>query len=301
MVVVAAVVRAAAVVADVVAAAAVVVADVEAKPVTRVGIGWRPEIALLVEEQQCGFVEIVAENFWNEKELPDALGGLVERGVTVIPHGVSLSLGGADEPDLWRLEKLASLAEKTHAPFVSEHIALVRGGGYESGHLLPVQRTREMLEIVIENVRIAQQNLPVPLVLENIATLSEWEGDEMSEAEFVTHILNETGAGLLLDVANLHANCFNHKRCHSEFLRSIPLEKIAYVHVAGGVYRERLYHDTHAHPLQKAPLAILRDLLKRTTPPAVLLERDDHFDDFAAIAAELQQIRDIVGKAKATA
>jgi uncharacterized protein (UPF0276 family) len=154
-----------------------------------------------------------------------------------------------------------------------------------------------MLEIVIENVRIAQSNLPVPLVLENIATLSEWHGDQMSEAEFVSRILNETGAGLLLDVANLHANCYNHKRCHAEFLSSIPLDKIAYVHMAGGVYKERLYHDTHAHPLQKAPLAILRDLLKRTTPPAVLLERDDHFEDFGAIVAELQQIREVVEKA----
>lgn len=264
---------------------------------TRVGIGWRPEIALLVEEQQCDFVEIVAENYWSMKALPDAITALVERGATVIPHGISLSLGGADMPDLWRLEKLAKLAEKTRAPFVSEHIALVRGGGYESGHLLPVERTEEMLEIVIENVQIAQRNLPVPLVLENIATLSEWEGDEMSEAEFISRVLEATDARLLLDVANLHANCYNHKRCHSEFLKSIPLERIEYVHVAGGVYRERLYHDTHAHPLQKAPLAILRDLLKRVTPPAVMLERDDHFEDFAAIAAELHHIRDVVENA----
>ena len=265
---------------------------------TRIGIGWRPEIALLVEEQQCDFVEIVAENFWNERQLPSALKRLVDLGVTIIPHGISLSLGGADEPDAWRIDKLAKLAQKLGAPYVSEHIALVRGGGYESGHLLPVERTEEMLEIVVENVRIAQRGLPVPLVLENIATLTEWDGPgQMSEGEFVTRLLDETGAGLLLDVANLHANCYNHKRCHNEFLNTIPLHKIVYVHVAGGVYRDRLYHDTHAHPLQKAPLAILRDLCSRVAPQAVLLERDEHFGNFAEIAAELHQVRDIVTKA----
>lgn len=264
---------------------------------TKIGMGWRPEIALLIEEQDIQFSEIVAENFWNCKHLPAALQILIERGATVIPHGVSLSLGSAVTPDLWRIEKLAKMAAQTRAPFVSEHIALVRGGGYETGHLLPVERTEEMAEIIIENVQIAQQNLPVPLVLENIATLVDFASTaEMSEAEFITRIVNETGAGILLDVSNLYANCFNHGVNYKEYFSTIPLEKVEYVHIAGGVHRNEIYHDTHAHALHGRPLEILSELCKLAAPPAVLLERDDHFGSPAELLAELAVIREVVDK-----
>lgn len=61
----------------------------------------------------------------------------------------------------------------------SEHVAFVRAGGIEAGHLPPVSRTRESLEIVVENVLTARQTLPAPLALENIAALVEWPEGEM--------------------------------------------------------------------------------------------------------------------------
>ena len=59
----------------------------------------------------------------------------------MVPHGVRLSLGSAGEPDPARVGHLAGLAERLGAPLVSEHVAFVRGGGLEAGHLLPVPRT----------------------------------------------------------------------------------------------------------------------------------------------------------------
>ena len=66
---------------------------------------------------------------------------LRERGVPVIPHGVRLSLGGAEPLDPARVAHLAACAEALDAPLVSEHVAFVRAGGREAGHLLPVPRT----------------------------------------------------------------------------------------------------------------------------------------------------------------
>lgn len=63
------------------------------------GIGWRPEIADAVERMPgIDWVEVVAENLC-PGHLPESLRRLRERGVTVVPHGVSLGLGGADRPD----------------------------------------------------------------------------------------------------------------------------------------------------------------------------------------------------------
>ena len=94
--------------------------------------------------------------------MPIAIEVLHERDVAVIPHGVSLSLGGADLPSRASLDALARLARRVDAPLVSEHLAFVRAGGIESGHLLPLPRTREALETVVRNVRAAQAVLPVP-------------------------------------------------------------------------------------------------------------------------------------------
>src|SRR5690606_11026955 len=145
------------------------------------GIGWRPEIADAVEAMPgIDWVEVVAENVC-PGHLPESLLRLRERGVTVVPHGVSLGLGGADRPDEARLTALAERAEALRAPLVTEHIAFVRAGGaltasprLEAGHLLPVPRTRDALDVLCANVRIAQAALPVPLAVENIAALFSW-------------------------------------------------------------------------------------------------------------------------------
>ena len=104
-----------------------------------VGIGWREELAGFVAGRDgLGFVEVVAEGIHLDRPLPAGLEELMRRGVPVVPHGVRLSLGSAGEPDPARVGHLAGLAERLGAPLVSEHVAFVRGGGLEAGHLLPV-------------------------------------------------------------------------------------------------------------------------------------------------------------------
>ncbi|MGW0537308.1 DUF692 domain-containing protein [Streptomyces sp. NPDC003032] len=262
------------------------------------GIGWRPEIADAVEAMPgIDWVEAVAENVC-PGHLPDSLLRLRERGVTVVPHGVSLGLGGADRPDEGRLTALAERARALGSPLVTEHIAFVRAGGdltatrpLEAGHLLPVPRTRDALAVLCENVRIAQDALPVPLAVENIAALISWPGEEMTEGQFLYELVERTGVRLLIDVANLHTNHVNRGEDPAKALDELPVEAIAYVHVAGGFERDGVWHDSHAHPVPAPVLAILSDLASRVTPPGVLLERDENFPEPAELERELNAIR----------
>ncbi|MBD9736309.1 DUF692 family protein, partial [Streptomyces sp. H28] len=212
----------------------------------------------------------------------------------VVPHGVSLGLGGADRPDPGRLDALAERAAALRAPLVTEHIAFVRAGGpltasprLEAGHLLPVPRTRDALDVLCENVRVAQDALPVPLAVENIAALLSWPGDELTEGQFLYELADRTGVRLLIDVANLHTNHVNRGEDPAEALAALPLEAIAYVHVAGGFERDGVWHDSHAHPVPQPVLDILADLASRTSPPGVLLERDENFPAPSELRAEL--------------
>ncbi|MEU1519391.1 DUF692 domain-containing protein [Streptomyces sp. NPDC005811] len=265
------------------------------------GIGWRPEIADAVERMPgIDWVEVVAENTC-PGHLPASLTRLRERGVTVVPHGVGLGLGGAERPDEGRLSALAERASVLGSPLVTEHIAFVRAGGpltatprLEAGHLLPVPRTRDALDVLCENVRIAQDALPVPLAVENIAALIAWPGEEMTEGQFLYELADRTGVRLLVDVANLYTNHVNRGEDPARALDELPLEALAYVHVAGGFVRDGVWHDSHAHPVPRPVLDILTDLASRVSPPGVLLERDENFPEPAVLELELESIRDAV-------
>jgi hypothetical protein len=254
------------------------------------GIGWRPELALAIERREgLGFIEVTAENIRLD-DVPAALMRMVARGVPVIVHGLSLSLGGADRPDRHRLDHLARVAERLGARLVSEHLAFVRAEGLEAGHLLPVPRTREALEVMVDNVAWARRILPFPLALENIATLVEWPGAEMDEASFLAELLERTDTGLLFDVSNMYANARNNGWDPVVALDRLPLGRLTYVHVAGGAVRDDLYHDTHAHPVGAGPLAFLEELCSRTAPRGVMLERDDDFPRESELEVELDAI-----------
>ncbi|WUO93995.1 DUF692 domain-containing protein [Streptomyces sp. NBC_00273] len=266
-----------------------------------VGIGWRPEIADAVERLSgLDWVEVVAENVC-PGHLPESLLRLRERGTRVVPHGVSLGLGGADRPDPAMLAALGERAVALGAPLVTEHIAFVRTSSpvLEAGHLLPVPRTRDALDVLCENVRIAQDALPVPLALENIAALFSWPGEELTEGQFLTELVERTGVRLLIDVANLHTNRVNRGEDPAAVLDAIPLEALAYVHVAGGIERNGVWHDTHAHPVPPVVLDLLAELRSRVEPAGVLLERDDDFPPEAELAGELAAIRAVVTAGRA--
>lgn len=256
-----------------------------------VGIGWRPEIAGYVAALPgLRFTEVVAESI-HLTHPPELLTDLVERGVRVVPHGVKLSLGGAEPVDDARAAHLHRCAELLRSPLVSEHIAFVRVGGVEAGHLLPVPRTREAVDAVVANVRRTQAALGgVTLALEPIAALFDWPDPELTEGQFLTEILDRTGCALLLDVANVYANARNRGESPTDLLDALPLERIAYVHVAGGSEHDGFYHDTHTDPTPPEVLDLVEKLCARTTPPALMLERDGDYPPAADLTRELDAL-----------
>lgn len=271
-------------------------------------VAWRPSIADLVmsyaSSGRLGFTEVVAENLSVER-LPPALTSL---GVPVVVHGVTLGLGGASEPSAERLAHLARLAEALDSPVVSEHIAFVRaadspsdlhGDVLEAGHLLPPPRTRESLDVLCENVRLAQSALPVPLAVENIAALFTWPEDTYTEPDFLTELVERTGVGIVLDVANLYASATARGTDPAAELRRFPLDAVAYVHVAGGIERDGLYLDTHAHPMPPPVLSLLETLVDAYAGrdlPGIMLERDSDVSP-ETVAPEFETLTRAVGLA----
>jgi uncharacterized protein (UPF0276 family) len=272
-------------------------------PLRGLGIGWRPELALAIDRMSdLSFVEITAENHPDPSRLPEHLHQLRERGLAVIPHGIGLSLGGAEAIGPTSVRHLAGLARALGSPLVSEHVAFVRAGGREAGHLLPIPRTRAALGVLVDNVKAAQGMLDVPLALENISALFEWPAGqrEYDEAEFLCELVRRTDCWLLLDVANVYANARNLGGDPLVFLSRLPAGRIAYMHMGGGYEGEHegqaVYHDTHAHAVPEGAVELLRAFAEMTgNPPGVMLERDDNFPPEDELLAEMSRIRRAMG------
>jgi uncharacterized protein (UPF0276 family) len=206
----------------------------------------------------------------------------------VVPHGVKLSLGSAEGIDDDRAKELGKLARELRSPVVSEHVSFVRAGGREIGHLTELPMTRAAVAVVVKNVARLRRFLPdVPLLLENVARGFVWreEDSEMSEGAFSQEIVATTGCDLLLDLGNLYANALNARIDPVELLESYPLDRVAMVHVAGGVEEHGFYFDTHAHAVPDA----VYDLVARAGCETIMLERDASFDD--GVLDEITRLR----------
>ena len=279
------------------------------------GIGWRPSLAgPIARLDGLSFVEVVAENLHDHGsgiDVPAPLQRLIDGGLTAVAHGISLSLGSAAEVDQTRLAHLRAAGEAISAPLVSEHLAFVRSGGevpagaphadlLEAGHLLPVPRNQDSLLVLTANVRQAQAGLQVPLALEPIAALAEWPENTMTEGQFLSELLDRTGALLVLDVANVYANAVNNGRDPLATLLEFPLERIAYCHIAGGVVLDGLYQDTHQAPVPAEVLELAGELLRVAGPLPLMLERDGNFPPEPVFFAELDAIADAAGMPRVT-
>ncbi|WP_100469561.1 DUF692 domain-containing protein [Mycobacteroides abscessus] len=274
-----------------------------------VGACWRPELAAMFNQGavtddslNLAFTEIVAENF-RPGELPAELTRLREAGTVVVPHGVSLGLAGADLPDAKRVKHLAALAAELNAPMVSEHVAFVRAGFengrhsgvLEAGHLLAPPRTTLALDVLVDNVSRVQDDLGVPLVLENVATTLQWPENELSEADYLRELSRRTECWLVLDIPNLYATAVASGTDPIALLRRFPLERVAYVHIAGGRFEGDLYWDTHADTIIEPVADLLTELVALTSGRSlgVLIERDGSIDE-ASVSADLSIVRQAI-------
>jgi uncharacterized protein (UPF0276 family) len=253
------------------------------------GLSYRPRWreSVLGAGATLGCVELVAEHYlqgppdrWEEL---DQLASVFP----VLPHGIGLSIGTQAPLDAEYVRDVARLVERVRAPWYSEHLAYTQASGVQIGHLAPLPFSEEAVQAVARNVREWRDVAGVPLLLENIAYLVSIPG-EMTEAQFITEVLDRTGCGLLLDLHNLYANARNHGYDAIEFLNAIPLERVRQVHIAGGHDEGGYRIDSHSAPAPPEVWGLLRWLAARIQIEAAVVEWDVALPPFETLLAEVE-------------
>jgi uncharacterized protein (UPF0276 family) len=273
----------------------------------RVGLAWRDELAaqIMLHLDGIDHLEIIAEREWSaSRRRLDALRDLA-RQVPVSLHGVSLGLVSSGKVSEERLARLARLVERVEPDHWSEHMAFVRAGGFEIGHLAAAPYAPQTLDGALRNLERALKVIGSLPQLENIATLLKPPGSCWTESEFINKVVCGAGAAMLLDLHNLYANASNFGQDPFAALDSLPRGRVASVHLSGGHWekgpdgRSRLIDD-HIHDPPVAVYELLEELaFKAPHPLTVIIERDGHYPDFEALLEQMGKARAALASGRA--
>ncbi len=238
--------------------------------------------------------EIISENFIDSGGRPRyVLEQLAER-YPIVMHGVSLSIGGTDPLDFEYLTKIRSLAQATRARWVSDHVCWTGVAGRNTHDLLPLPFNEESLRRTAERVRTVQDFLERPLTLENPSSYVTFQSSTMSEWEFLTRLVDESGCRLLLDVNNVYVSSVNHDFDPLEFIRNVPHAAVAQFHLAGHTRTPTHLIDTHDGPVIDPVWELYREAHRLTGGAATLLEWDARIPEFSVVHAEVLKARDVL-------
>lgn len=272
----------------------------------RVGVGLRWEhledvlgaLASSGRVEGVDHFEICPENYARRGGyIPEALES-VRAKVPVLCHGLTLDVGGLAPLDARFLAELRAFLRHVQAPFFSEHLCVSGFDGGTTHDLLPLPLTRGAVRHVVARVKEVQDRLELPFALENVSHYLQVGRADMPETDFITEILDRTGAGLLLDVNNVVVNAHNHGFDAREFLARLPLERAVQIHVAGHAWSEehRVIIDTHGAGVSDPVIDLLEHAVARTGPVPVVLERDHHIPSLASLVSEASTLRAAVAR-----
>ncbi len=254
---------------------------------------------LLEHQPDVDWFEIISENFMDSRGRPrHVLEQLAER-YRIVMHGVSMSIGSTDPLNRDYLRKLKDLADAVHAEWVSDHICWTGVAGRNTHDLLPMPYNEQSLRHVVERVRIVQDLLERPLVLENPSSYVTFAASTMPEWEFVARLAEDADCGLLLDVNNVYVSSINHDFDPVEYLDAIPAERVVQFHLAGHTNLGTHLIDTHDGHVIDPVWELYRHAHQRTGGAATLLEWDAKIPPFPVVHAEVLKARDYMSAALA--
>jgi len=160
----------------------------------KVGIGLRRDIAEEILQSEIltpDFLEFAPENwmgiggYWNR---------IRKNAVELYPitcHGLSLSLGSAEELDWDFIRDLKVFLDENRVSIYSEHLSYTKSRNAHLYDLLPIPFRKDAVNHVVERIRQVQDYLERPLALENVSYYTPVAA-EMSEADFMGEILERS-------------------------------------------------------------------------------------------------------------
>jgi uncharacterized protein (UPF0276 family) len=146
--------------------------------------------------------------------------------------------------------------------------------------------TWEAVDCTVRNIKEVQDFLEIPVAVENVSSYAEFTASEMNEWEFLSEVVERADCGILLDVNNIYVSSQNHTFNPMDYVKNVPHERVAQIHIAGHTRYPTHILDTHDHPVCDPVWRLYREAIQRCGPTATLLEWDDKIPSFEEVHRE---------------
>lgn len=247
-----------------------------------VGFPYLPSVAPeLYASGAVDFVELAPETLCRSRRERgivrfDIDGDLLDRArrtashVPVVLHGVELSIGSAAGWNESYIDLLDRFARSWEFAWHSEHLSFQTAPGpsgdvVEIGVPLPMPSTHDSVDLVAPRARALVDRYGVAFLLENaVHYLPGLPADDgMDEGALLDRIAERSGAGVLLDLFNLHCNAITHGFDPLAAIARLRLDRVVEIHLAGGGERDGFVMDSHSERVPEPVWALLDHVVAR--------------------------------------
>lgn len=265
------------------------------------GLGLRPnyyeEILCNYSQKDINWFELLTENYLVPGGKPLYYLDKIRKEYPVVMHGVSLSLGSQDPLDLTYLNQVKALALRIEPVWISDHLCWSGAHGLNLHDLLPIPYTYEAINHLVPRIQKVQEFLGRPLLIENVSSYLTYKQSEMSEWEFISELVKQTGCYLLLDVNNVYVSAVNHQFNPIDFIKGLPKDRVAQIHLAGHLNQGDFIIDTHDAPIIDSVWDLYAKTIGYLGNISTMIERDDNMPPFGELLAELNKAKKIAKQA----
>lgn len=214
----------------------------------------------------------------------------------VVQHGVSMYFGSVEPLNREHLKKLKRLVKRTNTPWLTDHLCWGSVDGRYTHDLLPMPYTFAAAKITAQKIRQARGFLEIPIAVENVSSYAEFHASEMTEWEFLSEVVEQADCGVLLDVNNIYVSSRNHSFDPYDYLKGIPAERVAQIHIAGHTKYQKYVPDTHDHPVIDPVWKLYAHAIGLAGKTATLLEWDARIPSFDEVHHEALKANRFIGQ-----
>lgn len=244
----------------------------------------------------------------------DASVASIRERIPLVLHCASLSVASPRLCSPKTVEQVSEWGKVIATPWIGEHLAFITadrdkageivdgyapGEPYNIGYTVSPPMNRKTADRVARHLRYYSSQFSVPLLIENSPLYFRIPSSTMSQAEYVSEILQSCDAGLLLDLAHLWISSETMGFDPEDELDRFPLERTVEIHISGVDHQPDGVWDNHATRAPKQVFRLLEQVLRRSRPRAITLEYNwsTRFPQ-TALLDEISHVREIASNSK---
>ena len=258
-----------------------------------IGCNWSNALGFLITKEEVNVDYIKTGVYGNFSELFPTM----RSKRPILLHGLGyFEHTGMENIDMIDFDQANHLIDKCNSPHYGIHLA-INNSDMHSG-----MSDEEIHKRMSKQIRIFKNKLHVPLLLENIpdSPQDRYKFDHYPyyKPEQITRLLVENEVSFLLDLTHAKITAQYHNWNVYEYLRQLPLDLVAEIHVNGSGYDEESFPaDTH-QAMENEDYRLLEWVLNYTNPDIVTLEyngvgSEDEDIILKSLKIQLKKINDI--------